>query len=68
MDVPTGQARVVGPLGLAPMAWLNEATILGTLSTTGANGSTKSSVVVIDPSTGQLRTILDQSTIIVGVA
>jgi hypothetical protein len=50
------------------MAWLNDATILGTLSTPGTNGSTKSSVVVIDPSTGHLRTILDQSTIIVGVA
>lgn len=68
MDVITGAAHIVGPTGLAPVAWLNNGAILGTLSAAGANCTTTSFVVVIDPNRGRVATILGQSTVVFGVA
>ena len=68
MDIHTGAARSLGPTGLAPVAWLNDGTILGTLSVAVTNGATATSVVVIDPVSGRVTTILNQSTVVVGIA
>lgn len=68
MDVSTGDARAIGPLGLAPVAWLNTGLILGTRTVAGANGASTSSVVVVDPASGHVATILSSSTTVVGIA
>jgi hypothetical protein len=67
MDIRTGDARAVGPTGFGPVAWLNDGTIVGTLSIAAPAGTT-STVVVIDPVTGHVTTILDRSAMVVGVA
>jgi hypothetical protein len=70
MDMRTGNAHAVGPLGFAPQSWLRDGTILGTISVAAHSktGSTTSSVVVLDPATGHFSTILNRSALVVGVA
>jgi hypothetical protein len=68
MDVTTGNARTVGPTGLAPVAWLNTGAVLGTRTVAGANGASTSSVVVVDPASGHVATILSGSAVVVGIA
>jgi hypothetical protein len=67
MDAQTGDARSLGRAGLAPVAWLSDGSILATLSVV-RTGSTTSSVVVVDPATGGLRTVFDRSFEVVGLA
>jgi hypothetical protein len=68
MDIGTGAARTVGPVGLAPDAWLNDGSILGTRTLAAANGVSTSSVVVVDPVSGHVATILSRSATVVGIA
>jgi hypothetical protein len=69
MDVHSGNARVVGPIGFAPQSWLRDGTIVGTLNVAAHSntGGTTSTVVVLDPASGHVATILDRSTMVVGV-
>jgi hypothetical protein len=66
MDISTGEARTLGPVGLAPVAWLRDGTILGTLTVAAAKGATTSTVVV-DPVSGRVSTVLTRM-VVVGVA
>lgn len=68
MDITTGNARSVGPIGLAPVAWLNTGAILGTRTVAGAGGASTNSVVVVDPVSGHIATILSSSAVVVGIA
>jgi hypothetical protein len=70
MDVRTGNAHAVGPLGFAPQSWLRDGTIVGTISVAAhsTTGSTTSTVVVLDPTSGHVSTILNRSALVVGVA
>jgi hypothetical protein len=70
MDVRTGNARAVGPIGFAPQSWLRDGTIVGTISVAAHSStrSTTSSVVVLDPASGHVSMILNRSTMVVGVA
>jgi hypothetical protein len=72
MDFPTGDDAVAaGPTGFAPQAWLRDGTtIVGTISVAArsSTGSTTSTVVVLNPVTGHVSTILNQSAVVVGLA
>jgi hypothetical protein len=67
MDMSTGDARTLGPVGLAPVAWLNNGTILGTLAVATAKGATTTTVVTVDPVSGHLSTVVNRM-VVVGVA
>jgi hypothetical protein len=67
MDIRTGNAITVGRTGLAPVAWLADGGILATLSV--AHGATtNTTVVAVDPATGNVRTVFNQSFDVVGLA
>jgi hypothetical protein len=68
MDISTGSARTVGPLGLAPVAWLNNGSIVGTRTVAATSGASTSSVVVVDPGSGHIATILTRSAVVIGIA
>ncbi len=65
--LPRCAAHPLGRLGLAPVAWLDECRILATLSVSQA-GTTSSPVVLVDPATGTLRTLVNRSFDVVGLA
>jgi hypothetical protein len=67
MDIRTGDATIVGGTGLSPVAWMADGSILATLSVARADATT-SSVVAVDPATGSLRTVFNQSFDVVGLA
>jgi hypothetical protein len=67
MKVSTGEAHSIGAAGLAPTAWLSDGSILATLSSAHA-GATASSLVVVDPVTGSVHTVVNRSFDVVGLA
>lgn len=67
MDIRTGNAISVGRTGLAPVAWLADGSILATLSVAHA-ASTTNTVVAVDPATGSVRTVFNQSFSVIGLA
>jgi hypothetical protein len=69
MDIRTGIAISVGRLGLAPVAWLPDGSLLATLSVGRSNGPTTTSVVAVDPASGGFRTLFNRSSfIVIGLA
>jgi hypothetical protein len=67
MDIRTGNAISIGRTGLAPVAWLADGRILATLSVAHA-ASTTTTVVAVDPATGSVRTVFNQSFNVIGLA
>jgi hypothetical protein len=67
MDIRTGDAIIVGRTGLSPVAWLADGSILATLSVAHGAGSTNT-VVAVDPTTGSVRTVFNQSFNVIGLA
>ena len=67
MDIRTGDAIIVGRTGLSPVAWLADGSILATLSVAHGAGSTNT-VVAVDPATGSVRTVFNQSFNVIGLA
>jgi hypothetical protein len=67
MDIRTGDAIVVGRTGLSPVAWLADGSILATLSVAHGAGSTNT-VVAVDPTTGSVRTVFNQTFNVIGLA
>jgi hypothetical protein len=67
MDIRTGNAISVGRTGLSPVAWLADGSILATLTAAHGAGSTNT-VVAVDPTTGSVRTVSNQSFNVIGLA
>jgi hypothetical protein len=67
MDIRSGNAISVGRTGLAPVAWLADGSILAILSVAHA-AITTTTVVAVDPATGGVRTVFNQSFNVIGLA
>lgn len=67
MDIRTGDAIILGRTGLSPVAWLADGRILATLSVARGASSTNT-VVAVDPATGSVRTVFNQSFNVIGLA
>ena len=56
LNLVTGSARPLGPLGLQPIAWVPDGSILATTST-GAQAAVERGAVIVDPATGTVRPV-----------
>lgn len=56
LNLVTGSARPLGPLGLQPIAWVPDGRILATTST-GSQATVETGAVIVDPATGTVRPV-----------
>ncbi len=62
LNLVTGSAGPVGPLGLQPVAWLPDGRILATDTTVSSNGDDLTGTMIVDPATGTVTPLPSTTT------